>query len=113
MRRQIVGLSLLACLASVAGCAMCCNSGLYDYPTYGGKFERVDRQHGRVGSIFSDPTTSPGTPAPQTSGPAMQNEPTNSQNFEELERPVPKANPPSTPISNNDAHRQNIPQRWR
>lgn len=37
------------------GCSMCCGPYDFDYPTYGGKHERVDRAYGRVGSIFSDP----------------------------------------------------------
>ena len=34
---------------------MCCGPFDYDYPTFGGKHQRVDRSHGRVGSILSDP----------------------------------------------------------
>ena len=34
---------------------MCCGPYDYDYPTFGGKHERVDRAYGRVGSVFSDP----------------------------------------------------------
>jgi len=37
---------------------MCCGPFDYDYPTFGGKHQRVDRAHGRVGSILSDPITS-------------------------------------------------------
>lgn len=40
-------------LASLAGCAMCCSPFDYSYPTYGGKWQRVDREHGRVGSVFT------------------------------------------------------------
>ena len=35
---------------------MCCGPYDNDYPTFGGKNQRVDRAYGRVGSIFSDPT---------------------------------------------------------
>jgi hypothetical protein len=37
---------------------MCCGPYDYDYPTYGGKHERIDRTYGRVGSLFSDPQAS-------------------------------------------------------
>jgi hypothetical protein len=37
------------------GCSMCCSPYDYDYPTFGGKHERVDPAYGRVGSILSDP----------------------------------------------------------
>lgn len=40
-------------LALLAGCAMCCSPFDYSYPTYGGKWQRVDREHGRVGSAFT------------------------------------------------------------
>lgn len=54
--KQLVttGLCLLALVAS-GGCSMCCGVFDYDYPTFGGRHERVDRQWGRVGSIYSDP----------------------------------------------------------
>ena len=42
--------------AGTLGCSMCCGPYDFDYPTFGGKHERVDRAYGRVGSIFSDPT---------------------------------------------------------
>ena len=37
------------------GCSMCCGPHDYDCPDFGGKRQRQDRQHGRVGSILSDP----------------------------------------------------------
>lgn len=37
----------------LAGCAMCCSPFDYSYPTYGGKWQRVDREHGRVASVFT------------------------------------------------------------
>ena len=40
---------------SFTGCSICCGPFDYDYPDFGGKHERQDRRHGRVGSIFSDP----------------------------------------------------------
>lgn len=36
---------------------MCCGPYDYDYPTYGGKYQRTDPAYGRVGSPFSDPAT--------------------------------------------------------
>ena len=41
--------------SSFTGCSICCGPFDYDYPDFGGKHERQDRRHGRVGSIFSDP----------------------------------------------------------
>ncbi len=43
------------CLLTMTGCAMCCGPFDYSYPTYGGFFQRADRNAGRVGSVFSDP----------------------------------------------------------
>ena len=55
MKRYITtGLCLIA-LTATGGCSMCCGVFDYDYPTFGGRHERVDRQWGRVGSIYSDP----------------------------------------------------------
>ncbi len=34
---------------------MCSRGFLDDYATVGGKWQRADQTHGRVGSIFSDP----------------------------------------------------------
>ncbi len=36
---------------------MCCGPYDYDYPTFGGKYQRTDPAYGRVGSPFSDPAT--------------------------------------------------------
>ena len=43
------------CLLTLAGCSMCCGPFDYSYPTYGGFFQRADRNAGRVGSVYSDP----------------------------------------------------------
>jgi len=32
---------------------MCCSPFDHSYPTYGGKWQRTDREHGRVGSVFT------------------------------------------------------------
>ena len=55
MKNQIAFLiAALFCFLST-GCSMCCGPHDYDYPDFGGKHPRQDRQHGRVGSILSDP----------------------------------------------------------
>ena len=55
MKNQIAFLiAALFCFLST-GCSMCCGPYDYDYPNFGGKHQRQDRQHGRVGSILSDP----------------------------------------------------------
>ena len=55
MKNQITFLiAALFCFLST-GCSMCCGPYDYDYPDFGGKHQRADRQHGRVGSILSDP----------------------------------------------------------
>ena len=52
--RTLTSLLLLAGMVISSGCAMCCGVDDYTYGTYGGKWERTDRTHGRVGSAFSD-----------------------------------------------------------
>lgn len=49
-------LTLVAVISTpfLSGCSTCCSTDDYNYPTYGGKWERTDRQYGRVGSIFTD-----------------------------------------------------------
>lgn len=42
-------------MSMLLGCAMCCGPFDDDYGQFGGRFHRVDRKHGRVGSILSDP----------------------------------------------------------
>jgi len=42
---------------------MCCGPYDYHYPTFGGKHQRTDPTHGRVGSLFSDPNTTLGPSA--------------------------------------------------
>lgn len=48
--------ALLGILTGTTGCSICCGPYDYDYPTFGGLKQRVDRRHGRVGSVFSDPS---------------------------------------------------------
>jgi hypothetical protein len=47
-------LMLSGCLATFAGCAMCSSCDDYNYGAYGGSWQRVDMQYGRVGSAFTD-----------------------------------------------------------
>ena len=55
MKKQIsLTIAALVCFLST-GCSMCCGPHDYDYPDFGGKHQRHDRRHGRVGSILSDP----------------------------------------------------------
>ena len=55
MKKLCIIFAIAAVGVSMLGCSMCCGPYDFDYPTYGGKHERVDRAYGRVGSIFSDP----------------------------------------------------------
>lgn len=46
-------------VAAASGCSICCTPFDDAYPAYGGKWERTNRFHGRVGSAF-DPAGGPG-----------------------------------------------------
>ena len=52
MKRLLCAALLSGLLASASGCAMCSNAWDCAYGTYGGKWERGDRFHGRVNSAF-------------------------------------------------------------
>ena len=56
-RYWVIAFLLTACTIFHTGCAMCC--GTYDeaYAGHGGKFQRSDLFHGRIGSPFSDPNS--------------------------------------------------------
>ena len=58
----------LSCVLAIglSGCAACCNPYDFNYPAFGGKWERVDRQQGRVGSAFYDPSQTDGVEAEMT-----------------------------------------------
>ena len=58
MKRSILIMFVTTLSVGSLGCSMCCGPFDYDYPVYGGKFERVDSSDGRVGSVFSDPNAS-------------------------------------------------------
>ena len=47
------------------GCAICQGPHDCDYPTYGGRWERTNRTHGRVGSEF-DPAGAPAAEIAET-----------------------------------------------
>ena len=51
--RSICGWVLILGFAPCMGCAMCDSSYDNHYAAYGGLFERLDREHGRVGSVFA------------------------------------------------------------
>lgn len=53
LRTSLVGLLGLAFLAS-SGCSLCCSPYTDDFVTFGTRTPRLDRKHGRVGSILSD-----------------------------------------------------------
>lgn len=53
MLRTLLAMSLLGLLATSVGCAMCCAPYDDAYPAYGGRWQRDDMNHGRVGSAFT------------------------------------------------------------
>ena len=53
MHRQLLSLGLLCLLPTCWGCAMCCGTDDYNYGAYGGRWQRHDLAHGRVGSLFA------------------------------------------------------------
>jgi hypothetical protein len=87
MKRRIVTYSIgswiAAILAAMTGCSMCCGPHDFDYPTFGGKYERMDRAYGRVGSILSDPNAQFGVPADS----AISGVPIQGDQREPIERP--------------------------
>ena len=90
MYRLSVSLVAGLVIATALGCAMCCGPYDYTYPTYGGRYERVNPEWGRVGSILSDPAA-PGyisNPAQESSEtPLLEDD---LDDAEELELPDPK-----------------------
>ena len=53
--RLAVGVILLLSICvNATGCAICCSPFNADYLTLGGKHERLDPTHGRVGSALSE-----------------------------------------------------------
>jgi hypothetical protein len=50
---RLSGLLLLMCMCLLAGCAMSPALDDYSYNAYGGKWQRDNMTHGRVGSAFA------------------------------------------------------------
>ena len=53
MKRLLNAAACLSLLVASMGCAICQGPDDYSYPAYGGRWQRMDRQHGRVGSRFT------------------------------------------------------------
>jgi hypothetical protein len=53
MKRLLNAVLCLSLLVVSAGCSICQGPDDYGYATYGGRWQRMDRQHGRVGSRFT------------------------------------------------------------
>ncbi len=52
--KALLSLLLLCCITcGAAGCAMCCTPYDDDYSAHGGRWQRTDMRHGRVGSAFA------------------------------------------------------------
>ena len=86
MSRLAIAATMLLGIVSSTGCSICCTPFDYAYPAYGGKWERTDRFHGRVGSAFD-----PAGPIPAEDGDAIQ-EPTPAVPMDEtapMEVPAP------------------------
>ncbi len=56
MKRLFKTLVCLSLAASFTGCTLCYTPYDDHYNAFGGVVERHDRQHGRVGSVLSDPS---------------------------------------------------------
>ncbi len=54
MVRKLISMGLLGLVSTTFGCAICCNPDDYGYPAYGGRWQRHDMTHGRVGSAFAE-----------------------------------------------------------
>ena len=50
--RALAVISICGAVASSSGCLTCCAPNYEMFPAYGGAWERTNRTHGRVGSIF-------------------------------------------------------------
>ncbi len=58
MAKHFLWLVASLIIAGTFGCSICCGPDDYNYGAYGGLHTRSDMQHGRVGSVFSDPNGS-------------------------------------------------------
>ena len=66
---------LMVSLLVTSGCAICASPGDYDYSAYGGRWQRVDRSTGRVGSALDSAGTQPESGTNQQPTPAQTNSP--------------------------------------
>jgi len=87
MKRSILIIFVATLSVGSLGCSMCCGPFDYDYPVYGGKFERVNSSYGRVGSIFSDPNAPDDGPSPDSN---LEVQPSNDKGRRIEELPPPK-----------------------
>ena len=87
MKRSILIMFVTTMSVGSLGCSMCGGPFDFDYPVYGGKFERVDSSHGRVGSIFSDPKSSSGGLSPDSN---LEAQPTGGKGSGVEQLPPPK-----------------------
>jgi hypothetical protein len=53
MKRLLYAALCLALVTASAGCSICQGPDDYGYAAYGGRWQRLDHQHGRVGSRFT------------------------------------------------------------
>ena len=93
MLRSLIALALLVAVSMLGGgCAMCTTPHDHDYPTYGGSWERIDRTHGRVGSVF-EPA---GAPAEEVAELSAENvaEPMSTDSAEDLPSPYADSDAP-------------------
>ncbi len=119
-RCGILAAGLATMLAGTLGCATCCSPDLYTYPTFGGRVERVDREYGRVGSIFSDPNAGWSAAPTQPSVEPAPRPAEDSRPAEELELPPPQQNSDSQslrglrpPVSSRLRQSESTQTRWR
>ena len=67
--RLVRGFALVAFTTAVAGCSICSNCHDESYAAYGGRWERVELDRGRLGSAF-DPAGQRVEETPDASQPA-------------------------------------------
>ncbi len=53
MKRLLNAVLCLGLLVASAGCSICQGPDDYGYPAYGGRWQRTNRDYGRVGSRFT------------------------------------------------------------
>jgi hypothetical protein len=99
VRRIVLSVAGLL-LAASTGCAICSSPTDYDYGAYGGRWDRMDRCRGRVGSAFEpaeiqitsfNPAESDGTPELVEPGDAQPVEPAPQPPVDETETEMPAA----------------------